>query len=100
MLPPEIRAITTNFYKFWTEQWQLHVSTRDAMDLTTALVNQSTRAFSVALECHVALANIQTRNKTLVDKLAFAKEKIKKLRAVAKAMKAKKIENIAKLDST
>lgn len=70
------------------------------MDLTAALVNQSTRAFSVALECHVALANIQTRNKTLVHKLAFVKEKIKKLRAAAEAVKAEKIEDIAKLDST
>lgn len=86
MLTPKVRATTANFYKFWTEWQQLHVSSRDTVDITVALVNQSSMAFGMALECQVALVNIKTRNKASMDKLASIEEEIKKLRAEAEAV--------------
>lgn len=76
------------------------MSNCDAVDLTAALVSQSARAFGVELECQVALANIQTRNKSSVDKLASIEEELEKLKTKAKVVKAEKIEDVAELDST
>lgn len=53
----------------------------------------------MAFEYQVALTDIQTKNKALVDKLATTKQEIKKLRAKTEAMKAHKIEDATKLDS-
>lgn len=52
----------------------------------------------MALEYQVTLADIHSRNKSLVDKLASIEEEIKKQRPEAKVAGAKKIEDAAKLD--
>lgn len=77
----------------------MHVSTCDTEDLTAALVSQSARAFGVALECLVALADIQSMNKSSVDKLAAVEEEIKKLRSEDEATRDEKIEDATKVDS-
>lgn len=76
------------------------MSNYDVVDLTATLVSQSTRAFGMALQCQVTLANIQTRNKASVDKSASIEEEIKTLRAKVVAMKAENIEDVAKFVST
>lgn len=57
------------------------MSTCDELDLMVTLISQSARTFGVALECHEVLANIQSRNKALVDKLASAEEELKKIKS-------------------
>lgn len=52
----------------------------------------------MALECQEILAVIQIRNKASVDKLAFAKEKVKKTKAEAKVKRTQKVEYSTKLD--
>lgn len=52
----------------------------------------------MALEYQVTLADIHSRNKSLVDKLASVEEEIKKLRPEAEVARAKKTEDAAKLD--
>lgn len=61
------------------------MSTCDVVDLTKAMVIQSVWILGIALECQEAFADIQTRNN---DKLASTEEKLKKIKAEAKEMKA------------
>lgn len=76
MLPPEVRAATEGFNKFWTERWQNYVATCDAVDLTSTLVSQTARAFGVALECQTVLADIQSRNRASRDELEKVKAEL------------------------
>lgn len=65
----------------------------DTVDFIAVLVSQSAKAFGVDLECQVTLVDIQSRNRSLVDKLASAEEEIKKLRV-------ENIKDTTKLDSS
>lgn len=68
-------ALPRNFINFgWTG---------DTVDFAAALVSQTARTFRVALECQVMLVDILPRNKSLMDKLATAKEEMKKIKAEA-----------------
>lgn len=71
-MPAEVYGIAKNFYKFWTDRWKTYTFTCDAADLTKAMVSKSVRALG-----QEALTDIQTRNKSSIDKWASAKEKLK-----------------------
>lgn len=62
------------------------------MDLTKAMVSQSVRTLGFALECQEALADIQSKNRASVGKLASTKEELKKIRAKGEEMKAQELK--------
>lgn len=51
VLPTDVRCATASFYKFWTDRWQMYMSTCDVLDLTKAMVSQSVWILGIALEC-------------------------------------------------
>ncbi|XP_022899419.1 uncharacterized protein LOC111412733 [Olea europaea var. sylvestris] len=98
-LPPEIQGATESFYKFWTDRWQLHASSCDAIDLIRALVSQSVRTFGLTLEFREALTDFQTRTTASERKTAFLAEELKAARAEVEVSRAEKLEELTKLES-
>ncbi|XP_022843376.1 uncharacterized protein LOC111366926 [Olea europaea var. sylvestris] len=98
-LSQEVRSATESFYRFWTDRWQLHASSYDATDLTRALVSQSVRTFSLALECREALSDFQTRTQSSEEKTASLAKELKAARAEAEEARAPKLEEMVKLES-
>ncbi|XP_022891702.1 uncharacterized protein LOC111406522 [Olea europaea var. sylvestris] len=73
-LPEEVRSAIENFYRFWTDMWQLHASSCDASDLTRAK----------------ALSDFQSRTRSSEEKTASLAEEVKAARAEAEIEALKK----------
>ncbi|XP_022846380.1 axoneme-associated protein mst101(2)-like [Olea europaea var. sylvestris] len=98
-LPEEVRSATENFYRFWTDRWQLYASSCDASDLTRVLVSQSVRTFDLALECREALSDFQSRTRSSEEKTASLAEEVKAVKVETEEVRAQKLEEMAKLES-
>lgn len=98
-LSPKIQGAITNFYKFWTDQWQTNSSTYDTADLTKDMVSQNIRSLGLAMECQETLTGIQTRKKFSIDRLPSIEEELNKIKAEVEEMKTQRVEDATKLES-